>query len=313
MLMTNDTNPQQENPSIDRSSTSTSLEDSSWLSRLLREPLLHFLCLGTALFVLYGYLNNDEDTLAASKQIVVTEGKIEHLATLFARTWQRPPTQEELEGLVEDYVREEAAYREGTALGLDSNDTIIRRRIRQKLDFVADDLASQLEPTDEDLGDYFQKHSDDFRVDSKFTFQHVYFDPGKHSGDLDQVVYDLVAKLRENQSVNTRELGDRTLLEYRYESVSEREIASLFGVQFATALTDVVTGMWQGPVESSYGAHAVFVENLSPGSLPELDSVRDSVRREWEHARRQELTERYYQGLLNKYDVVIQWPDTETE
>ncbi len=296
-----------------RSSSSTSLHESSWFARLVREPLLHFLCLGAALFGLYGYLNSDEEAPSGGEQIVVTEGKVGHLAALFSRTWQRPPTREELAGLVDDYIREEAAYREGTSMGLDSNDTIIRRRIRQKLDFVADDLASQLEPTDEDLEGYFNEHADDFRIDSRFTFQHVFFDPGKHSNDLPQVVNDLVVKLREDPSVDARELGDRTLLEYRYTDVSERELANLFGVQFAKALGGVETGAWQGPIESSYGVHAVLVDNLSPGSLPELADVRDQVRREWEHARRQELTEQYYEGLLDKYDVIIQWPDREAE
>ena len=280
---------------------------------MLREPLLHFLCLGAGFFGLYGYLNDDDFAPKSSEQIVVSEAKIEHLAALFSRTWQRPPTRQELEGLVDDYVREEAAYREGTAMGLDRNDTIIRRRIRQKLDFVADDLASKLEPTDEDLERYFQQHADDFRVDSRFTFQHVFFDPGKHSEDLVQVVNDLVMRLREDQSIDAQKLGDRTLLEYRYADVSEREIANLFGVRFATALKDLETGAWQGPVESSYGVHVVFVEDFLPGSLPELDLVSDSVRREWEHARRQELTEKYYQGLIDKYEVVIQWPNTEAE
>ena len=311
--MTDNTEAKQDGTSFDQSSASTSLRGSSWLSRLLREPLLHFLCLGAALFVLYGYFNSGEQMSTGGEQIVVTEGKIEHLAALFSRTWQRPPTREELIGLVDDFVREEAAYREGTSMGLDRNDTIIRRRIRQKLDFVADDLASQVEPTEEDLEEYFMDHADDFRIDSRFTFQHVFFDPGKHSDDLSQVVNDLVVKLQEDQSIEAQELGDRTLLEYRYEDVSEREIANMFGVHFATSLKDVVTEIWQGPVESSYGVHAVFVEDVLPGSSPELESVRDSVRREWEHARRKDLTEKYYQALLDKYDVVIQWPGVEAE
>lgn len=311
--MTDSTDENQVGTNSDRSPASASIEGSSWFTRILREPLLHFLSLGVALFGLYGYLNNTEDAIASSEQIVVTEGKIEHLASLFSRTWQRSPTREELEGLVDDFVREEAAYREGKSIGLDSNDTIIRRRIRQKLEFVADDLASQLEPTDEVLEEYFNDHSNDFHVDSRFTFQHVLFDPEKHSDDIAQVVNDLVAKLQEDQSIEPQELGDRTLLEYRYDGISEREIANLFGVKFATALKDVVTGKWAGPVESSYGVHAVFVEDFLPGSLPEFDSVRDSVRREWEHARRQELTEKFYEALIGKYDVVIQWPNGDTE
>ena len=123
---------------------------STWFVRLMREPLLHFLLLGGLLFALYGYVSGSQGEVADEQAIVVPAGKIEHLVALFTRTWQRPPTREELNGLVDDYVREEAAYREGLALGLDRNDTIIRRRIRQKLDFVAQDIADALEPTDEE-------------------------------------------------------------------------------------------------------------------------------------------------------------------
>lgn len=280
-------------------------------ARWLREPLLHFLVLGAALFGLYAYLNNGEvDAASDERQIIVTEGKIEHLAALFSRTWQRPATREELEGLVNDYVREEAAYREGTAMGLDRNDTIIRRRIRQKLDFVADDLASQLQATDEDLREYLEQHPDDFRVAARMTFQQVYFDPQRHGDDLAEIVNDLVIRFREDPAVEAEEQGDRTLLEFRYEDVTQREIANLFGERFAAALVEIEPGAWEGPIDSSYGAHAVLVEELTPGSVPDLDAVRGAVEREWEHARRQELTDTYYRGLIDKYEVVVEWPQS---
>src|SRR5688572_15967796 len=109
------------------------------MQQIVREPLLHFLLLGAALFAVFSFWRNER--ASREEQIVVSAGKIEHIATLFERTWQRPATPEELDGLINDFIREEAAYREGLALGLHRDDTIIRRRIRQKLDFIAQDLA----------------------------------------------------------------------------------------------------------------------------------------------------------------------------
>ena len=280
----------------------------SWWMGALREPLLHFLLLGAALFAAYSFWSSDE--IPREQAIVVSAGKIEHLVALFTRTWQRPPTQEELEGLINDYIREEAAYREGTAIGLHRNDTIIRRRIRQKLDFVAGDLATQVEPTDEELQAYLDEHSGEFRLESTFTFRQVYFDPDRHDADLSEVVNDLVAALRDDPTIDAVKQGDRTLLEFRYADVSGRGVASLLGAEFAAALGRIDPGMWQGPIESGYGVHAVIVDEFQAGRLPELKEVRTAVLREWEHDRRQQVMENYYQGLVDKYDVVIEWPET---
>ena len=284
-----------------------------WLVRVLREPLFHFIVLGGMLFAAYGYLNQDAGEEFSDNQIVVSTGKIEHLAALFSRTWQRPPTREELQGLVDDHVREEAAYRAGTAMGLDSNDTIIRRRIRQKLEFVADDVSSQIQPTEEELANYLRDHPDDFRIDSRFTFQQVFFDPQRRGNDLEDIISDLVVRLTEDANVDARELGDRILLEFRYEDVSSREVASLFSREFAASLDQCELKTWQGPLQSSYGLHVVLVEDKQLGSLPELDDVRTAVRREWEHARRKELTNQYYQSLIDKYEVIVEWPEEETK
>lgn len=273
--------------------------------RLLREPLLHFLILGAALFVGYSLVSSEEpETDDAS--IVVSAGKIEHLAALFTRTWQRPPTRSELDSLIDDFVREEAAYREGTAIGLDRNDTVIRRRIRQKLDFVAEEFVSQVQPTDQQLQDYLSEHAEEFRISPRVTFQHVYFDPARHGDELTANATQLLESLRSDQSLDAATLGDRTLLEFRYEDVSKREVASLFGEQFAAELLECEPGNWLGPIGSAYGVHLVRVDAIQQGEVPDLESARVAVQREWEHDRRQELVEEYYQGLLKKYEVVIE-------
>ena len=286
---------------------------STWFVRLMREPLLHFLLLGGLLFALYGYVSGSQGEVADEQAIVVPAGKIEHLVALFTRTWQRPPTREELNGLVDDYVREEAAYREGLALGLDRNDTIIRRRIRQKLDFVAQDIADALEPTDEELAEYLNEHQASYRVEPRLSFRQVFFDPAKHGDDLESVVSDLAATLQGDPSIDAQEQGDRTLLGFRYEDDSQREISNLFGQEFAEALMEIESGTWTAPVRSAFGVHAAIVDQFQAGKRAQLDDVRDAVTRDWMQAQREALAEQFYQGLLEKYEVVVDWPPFAVE
>jgi PPIC-type PPIASE domain len=276
------------------------------MKRMMHEPLLHFLLLGAALFVAFGFLR--DDGVPHQKQIVVSAGKIEHLAALFARTWQRPATREELEGLINDFIREEAAYREGLALGLDRDDTIIRRRLRQKLDFIAEDLASQVEPTEADLTAYLVAHPEDFRTAPRLSFRQVYVNPEQRRHGLDSDVRALVMALNSDPSADAGGLGDRLQLEHGYANISTRDIARLFGAPFAEAIVALPPGTWQGPILSGYGVHLVIVDERHDGRLPERDAVRDAVRREWENARRQERMEQFYRHLLEKYTIIVERP-----
>jgi hypothetical protein len=278
---------------------------------MMREPLLHFLLLGAALFVAFAFLR--DDGAPRQQQIVVSAGKIEHLAALFARTWQRPATPEELEGLINDFIREEAAYREGMALGLDRDDPIIRRRIRQKLDFIAEDLASQVEPTEADLMAYFEAHAADFRTAPRLSFRQVYVNPEQRRNGLEAHVRALLMALNSDAAIDVGELGDRIQLAPGYANVSPRDIAHLFGAQFATALMKLEPGTWQGPIPSGYGVHLVIVDERRDGRLPELDAVCDAVRREWENARRQERIEQFYRHLLKKYEIIVKRPRVGTQ
>ena len=277
----------------------------------IREPLVHFLILGAALFFIYARFQNEPRF--TEEQIVVSAGKIEHLAAIFSRTWQRPPTQVELQGLIDDYVREEVAYREGQRLGLDQDDTIIRRRIRQKLDFVAEDLANEIEPSNEELAAYFDEHREEYRVDPNLSFRHVYFNSELRPDSLEQDAAEVLAALRSDPQMAAEELGDRTLLDYRFDRISQTEIANLLGGEFASAVVALEPGMWHGPLPSAYGYHLVYVEDRQSGRLPELEAVRQQVYQEWQHQHRQELTEDFYQSLLKKYSIVVDWPQAIAE
>lgn len=276
------------------------------MKRIFKEPLLHFLLLGAALFIAYGLMSKPGSSRAPGK-IVVTVGQVEHLAAGFAKTWQRPPTDAELKGLIDEWVREEIATREAMALGLDKDDTVVRRRLRQKLEFVSDDIAAQTEPTDADLNAYLQAHPDLFRVEPLFTFSQVYLDPVKHGDNLGRDTVRVLARLKQaGATADGSALGDSLLLEHTFQSAPTSEILKQFGEEFALKLGELSPGQWQGPVESGYGVHLVLVSERREGRLPELAEVRDVVRREWANAQRLEANERFYQELLERYTVTIE-------
>ena len=278
------------------------------MKTFVREPLVHFLLLGVVLFIAYGLVSKPGSSDGPGK-ITVTQGQIENLVSGFAKAWQRPPTSEELAGLVRDLVREEVYCREAMALGLDKDDTVIRRRLRQKMEFISDDIAAMPEPTDADLNAYLQAHTGRFRAEQTFTFLQVYLDPEKHGENLARDISALLARLnRAGGQAEVSALGDSFLMEQSFTAAPASEVAKQFGEKFAAKLGELSPGTWQGPVESGYGAHLVFVSERTEGRIPTLAEVRDDVRREWANAGRRELNEKFYQELLKRYTVTIESP-----
>jgi len=276
--------------------------------KFIREPLFHFLLLGAAIFAVYGLATPHKTDKPG--EIVVTQGTLENLVTGFTRTWQRPPTEEELQGLVRDYIREEAAYREALAMGLDRDDMIVRRRLRQKLEFLSDELATRTEPGDAELQSFLQTHTELFQSEPLFSFRQIYFNPQLHGGNLHRDTARALEDLeRAGSRANTIDLGDSFLLERSFEKLSLSDVKKTFGEQFASAVAALPLREWEGPIESGYGTHLVFVTQRSEGRLPALDEARDQVRREWLDAKRKEATDKFYQAILSQYKVKIELPE----
>ena len=278
------------------------------MSKLLKEPLLHFLVLGAVLFGLYSWLGRGSGRGAGpAEEIVVSQGRIRSFAEGFGRVWNRLPTGQELTGLVRDYVREEALYREALALGLDRDDTIVRRRLAQKIEFLSDDLAAAVEPTDRQLAEYLERHPDSFRTESRFTFSQIFLDPQRRGARLASDAAQMLARLNAGSaSPDPAALGDSRMLEPHFDDAARRDVAAQFGEVFVTALTDLALRRWEGPVKSGYGVHLVRVEKRALGRVPELAEVRDDVAREWSAEKRREVKEDQFQALLQRYKVTIE-------
>jgi len=277
------------------------------MKRLLREPLLHFLLLGVALFGVYALARGKSPN--RTSQIVVTQSQIEQLVIGFTRTWQRQPTQEELAGLVEDRIREEVLYREAMSMGLDRDDTIVRRRLRQKLEFLIPDLASQIAPpTERELEAYLQQHADKYRGAPTVSFEQVFFDRERRGKSVSTDAVAALTRLNGpgGSAVNLDTVGDASLLPIELTRSQESEVARLFGGTFSEGLVKVPPGRWVGPLESSYGLHLVLVREQVPGRAPEMASVREAVLRDLQAERRQQALDAAYAKFRRRYAVVVE-------
>ena len=282
------------------------------MKRILREPLLHFLLLGAGLFALYSALNRN--TELPRDRIVISAGQFENFTETFARTWQRPPTAEELKGLVDQYVQEEMLSREAIKLGLDENDTVIRRRLQQKMEFIVEDLAATKPPTDDELAEYFARHPDAFRSEPQFTFRHVFLSPEKRGQNLAGDASALLAQLRTpGFSEDLGAVGDNLLLPAGFKDAAARRVEADFGKEFAAQLATLKTGEWTGPIRSGYGVHLILLEGRTDARLPALAEVRDQVAREFISSRRLAAHQKFLEDLLTKYEVSIDWPKAEPE
>ena len=279
------------------------------LQKLLSEPLLHFLVLGSVLFLLYA-LTGDVDEVPRDR-IVVDEARITRLAEQFQRTWMRPPTRAELRGLAEDYVKEEILYREALALGLDRDDLVIRRRLRQKMEFLNTDLVDAEPPTDAELEAYLAANPDMFRRPDRFHLRQIYFDPAREGTDAADRARRVLARLGSEPSLDTdpQALADPTLLPPVLENVTARDIASTFGGELAEAVLAGGRGEWSGPFRSAYGLHLAHLTLVEPGGVPALAEARAAVEREWANARRQAANEHFYDALRGRYTIEIRLPD----
>ncbi len=271
---------------------------------LLREPLLHFLVLGVALFGWYEWRGGGGP---GSTRIVLGSGQIEHLVAGFTRTWQRAPTEVELKGLLDDWVREEIASREAMAMGLDRDDTVIRRRLRQKLEFLVEDAAGATPPTEAELAAWLENHAADYAVAPKIALRQVFVSTERHGAAAPAEAERLLAELRQRGGDSpVEQLGDASMLPQELELSSRDEIARVFGDAFADAVSKAESGHWFGPVSSAYGLHLVFVRQRQEARRPALDEVRTQVERDVVSAARKSQLEKMYASLLEKYTVVIE-------
>jgi hypothetical protein len=280
------------------------------LKRWLQEPLLHFVLIGAALFALFYQVADPESV--ADNRIVISEADIDRLITLYERKLQRLPTPQELNGLVEAQVREEVLYREALAMGLDQDDTIVRRRMAQKVEFMFNDLVDAADPTDEELEQFLRDHSDKFMESARTSFTHIYLNADKRDQTAEADAQQLLETLNSNQGViNPAATGDNFMFGYTFENQSDHQVSRIFGNDFTQSLANLKANTWQGPVVSGYGLHLVYITERKQAWLPPLSDIRDTVLFELLAERRKSANMQFYETLRERYDIIVEMPEAK--
>lgn len=269
------------------------------LRKILMSPLVHFLALGALIFAVYAAFD-DESAGPTPDAITLTLPDADRLAQQFTATWNRPPTVQELDGLMRSWALEEANVREALALGLDRGDSVIRQRLNLKMQFLAESGAAALIPEDPVLQAYLDANPERFRRPARVAFEQVIVPPGADATEI-------LATLESGADPTT--LGAASLLPPDFSMTPAPVIDRTFGAGFHTALSRLSLQSWQGPVESGYGQHLVRVTDRSDAALPPLSTIRDAVQIEWRAARAQEMRESFNRTLMERYSVTL--PDAE--
>lgn len=270
-------------------------------TRWWREPILHFLLIGGLLFVVYAKVTPKD---SGGERIVVTQAMAEELSRQHQARWMRPPNEQELASLVDAYVRDEIMYREGLALGLDRDDPVIKRRVRQKLDIVVEEQLAVAAPDDDELSAYMTRHAARYTRAASVSFEQIFFDGSATVPEIERAV--AVARAALARGVDAQALGQPTLLPRSVDQQPADRIKRDFGAVFTESLNQLPVGVWTGPVASGLGAHLVHVSARTPPVPPPLDEVRQQVTRDWENERRDRSREQSYRTLRERYDVVIE-------
>jgi hypothetical protein len=275
----------------------------NFIKSLLKEPLLHFLTLGAVIFALNAWREKTRPTEASMARIEVSAAVIERLRAGFERQFGKAPDAEELRGLVTVHIREEVLCREALALGLDRDDTIVRRRLAQKMEFLTDDIATAATPENAAVREFFERNSARYARPGCVTFRHVYFSKEKRGAGMDAAVAGALAALEKGAS--SEAFGDPFLHGYEFAEREQDDVIAAFGAAFAKQLTGQPAGVWRGPLTSSYGIHLVRVEARIEPRAANFDAVRETVVRDLNDERRRTANAEVFERLRERYRVIV--------
>ena len=278
------------------------------LQRWLHEPLVHFLVAGLALFVVYRALNPATTAQQNSHRIELTEGDLRQLDVAWMAQWQRRPTAEERRGLVDNKIREEILYREALAFGLDQGDTIVKRRLAQKMEFLAEDVAALREPEGGELKVWFAQNSARFALPGRVTFRHLYFSPDKQGQQAREAAMQGLEMLtgKPADAPEVAQMADPFMFQNYYGDRTPEQVANVFGGKFAEALFQLQVGAWQGPIESGLGWHLVWIDFVTPGRVPTFEEMEPSViKSEWIADQRAEAKRKAFAAMQARYEIVL--------
>ena len=278
------------------------------MKKILKEPLVYFFVLGFVVFGLHSFLNNNsKDENTDTFTVGLTSADIGWIRSSWEARMKRQPTQQELQGLINRYIRDEILHREALAMDLDDRDLVIQRRLVQKLTFVFEDLAETIEPADDELKNYLRENQEKYRIPEMMSFTQVYFNPGKRKDAMEEAKT-VLASLKSTQSPPEEavSLGNTLMIDSSFREKSPDEAARILGRKFADELFSIDEKGWQGPIESTFGQHLVYISDLIASRMPEFENIRKNVQYDFMYARKKQVIESAYNAVKSRYTILVE-------
>ena len=271
------------------------------VKKILHEPLVHFVLAGALIFLVYALL---EPEAGNDEQIIVDKAVVERLRAAWSRQSGRLPTPQEQDGMLADYLSEELFHREARSLGLEQDDPVIRRRLAQKMDLLAESVARQAQPSESELRDWYQAHPDLYRSDPRLGFRHIYFSPDRRGNRAEQDAAMLLNRLGGPDNHGGKPgPGDSFMLPHEFIEIGRSQLGRLFGEEFAATLFELEPGSWQGPVRSGYGYHLVYLFERKGAEPIPFAETRDRIMQDWQRDRYQQAKQELLEELKSRYEI----------
>ncbi|MCX2743890.1 peptidylprolyl isomerase [Mangrovivirga sp. M17] len=273
------------------------------MKKLLKEPFLHFVLIGFAIFIVYAFTVDENDSENA---IIIDDSDISHMVSIWELQWQRKPTSEELAGLINKTLKQEVMYREALKMNLDHNDEVIKRRLAQKMDFITSDVSAMVNnPNEEDLKEYYNKHSERYMRPAQYSFYQVCFTYDNHSDPVTQAK--LVLENNSDISIDEfTKLGDPLPFPFYYESIYANKLNSELGGNIAESMENQPLNQWIGPIESGFGIHLVYITEKTDPQLPSFAQMKDVIKRDYDYDMELDSREKIYKNIKKSYDLKLE-------
>ncbi|MEW4468612.1 peptidyl-prolyl cis-trans isomerase [Parasphingorhabdus sp. JC815] len=267
---------------------------------LLKEPLIHFLAGSLLVFGFFWATGSSRDT--AEYEISINQTDIERLKTGWVQNFRRAPTQAELDGLIDQEIKEEIYYREALRLGLDRNDPLIRRRLYTKMRFLDNQEATGDDPSDDVLKKWMDDHPGKYAMAPLYDLEQIYL--GQNPAMDEQTIITTLASLNQG-NVQPDAVGQSIALPAKFKRTEISQIERQFGETFSAGLNTLPRGEWHGPISSGYGIHLVRISEIFPGKSPSLNDVRQTVTNDWRAAETIRMEEATFAKYRSQYDVKV--------
>lgn len=277
------------------------------MKQLLKEPLLHFLTLGLALFLLYNMVGNDK---SADDTIVFNDYDLNNILTKWETQWKRPPTEQELKSIIEQTIKQELFYQEALKMNLDHNDEIIKRRLAQKMEFLSNDLVQMKPASEEQLIIFYEQHKHNYLSSYNYTLQQVCFSYDYHRNPLEKATKTLNT-VKDQASKRIIAKGDTMSFPNTFNSQSEKQIRKELGGSFTNALKDIPLNTWSGPIQSGFGYHLVYISKRIEPKPKSLEDIRPKVLKDFNYYRQQQLDSALYLEIKKQYTFDLDLSDQE--